>query len=96
MELSEHPPYLPRDGAWLQRQIVDAVINSPVYNKTVLMISWDGQFFKHMMVLANLMQRLVVLEIMLSHIIPRPVQQESGWMIRMEILVVFIPVLVSP
>jgi phospholipase C len=46
MELSEHPPYLPRDGAWLQRQIVNALTSSPVYNKTVLMISWDGQFFE--------------------------------------------------
>ena len=42
MELSEHPPYQPRDGAWLQKQVVDAVINSPSYQKTVLMISYDG------------------------------------------------------
>lgn len=40
-ELSEHPPFLPRDGGWLQQQIVNAVINSPKYNSTVLMISYD-------------------------------------------------------
>jgi phospholipase C len=40
-ELSEHPPYSPRDGAWLQKRIVDAVTSSPKYSKTVLMISWD-------------------------------------------------------
>jgi len=41
-ELSEHYPYLPSDGAWLQRQVVEAVANSPAYNETVLMISYDG------------------------------------------------------
>lgn len=41
-ELSEHPPYQPRDGAWLQKQVTEAVINSPAYNKTALIISWDG------------------------------------------------------
>ena len=40
-ELSEHPPYAPRDGAWLQRQVIEAVTNSPQYDKTVLMISYD-------------------------------------------------------
>ncbi|KAF4638055.1 hypothetical protein G7Y89_g2 [Cudoniella acicularis] len=33
-ELSEHVPYLPRDGAWLQKQIVDAVVHGAAYNKT--------------------------------------------------------------
>jgi len=42
-ELSEHPPYQPRDGAWLQKQIVEAVIKSPKYKNTVLIISWDGE-----------------------------------------------------
>lgn len=42
MELSEHPPYMPKDGAWLQQQVVNAVVNSPKYNSTVLMISYDG------------------------------------------------------
>jgi phospholipase C len=45
MELSEHPPYLPKDGAWLQRQVAEAVMNSPKYNSTVLIISYDGNIF---------------------------------------------------
>ncbi|KAJ9133694.1 Phosphoesterase-domain-containing protein [Pleurostoma richardsiae] len=40
-ELSEHQPYAPRDGAWLQKKIVDAVTSSPAYNSTVLIISYD-------------------------------------------------------
>lgn len=48
-ELSEHPPYAPHDGAWLQKQVVDAVTSSPAYNKTVLIISYDetGGFGDH-------------------------------------------------
>ncbi|KAK3940216.1 putative phospholipase [Diplogelasinospora grovesii] len=48
-ELSEHPPYSPRDGAWLQKTVVDAVTSSPKYAKTVLIISWDetGGFGDH-------------------------------------------------
>lgn len=41
-ELSEHPPYMPKDGAWLQKQVVDAVVKSPKYSSTLLMISYDG------------------------------------------------------
>ncbi|KAF8522873.1 hypothetical protein JB92DRAFT_2886613 [Gautieria morchelliformis] len=37
-ELSEHPPFAPHDGAWLQQQVVNAVIKSPKYSSTVLMI----------------------------------------------------------
>ncbi|KAK4574546.1 hypothetical protein LTR86_001387 [Recurvomyces mirabilis] len=40
-ELSEHPDYTPEDGAWLQQKIVDVVTQSPVYNKTALIISYD-------------------------------------------------------
>jgi phospholipase C len=40
-ELSEHATYGPQDGAWLQRQIVGAVVNGAAYNETVLMISYD-------------------------------------------------------
>lgn len=40
-ELSEHPPYSPRDGAWLQQQVVNAVTRSPRYNETALIISYD-------------------------------------------------------
>ncbi|KAK2831959.1 hypothetical protein FQN49_006997 [Arthroderma sp. PD_2] len=49
MELSEHPPWLPKDGAWLQQQVVDAVTQSPKYGKTVLLISYDesGGFGDH-------------------------------------------------
>jgi phospholipase C len=40
-QLSEHPPYSPRDGGWLQRKIADAVIKSPKYSKTALIVSYD-------------------------------------------------------
>ncbi|EJU00487.1 phosphoesterase-domain-containing protein [Dacryopinax primogenitus] len=40
-ELSEHPPYTPRQGAWLQKEVINAVQNSPKYNKTILIISFD-------------------------------------------------------
>ncbi|KHN99838.1 Phosphoesterase [Metarhizium album ARSEF 1941] len=42
-EQSEHPPNLPKDGAWLQKKVVDAITNSPAYNETVLIISYDEQ-----------------------------------------------------
>jgi phospholipase C len=41
MELSEHPPYMPKDGAWLQNQVIQAVASSPKYSKTALIISYD-------------------------------------------------------
>ncbi|EHK44937.1 putative phospholipase C [Trichoderma atroviride IMI 206040] len=49
MELSEHPPYSPHDGAWLQYQVAQAVLNSPKYNKTALIVSYDetGGWFDH-------------------------------------------------
>ncbi|KAF2725554.1 non-hemolytic phospholipase C precursor [Polychaeton citri CBS 116435] len=48
-ELSEHPPYQPKDGGWLQQKIVDVVTSSPLYNKTALIISYDetGGFGDH-------------------------------------------------
>ena len=47
-ELSEHPPYIPSDGAWLQKQVVDAVTASPAYNETALFITYDGKsIFPH-------------------------------------------------
>jgi phospholipase C len=48
-ELSEHPPYAPRDGAWLQKKIVDAVTQGAEYKSSVLMISYDetGGFGDH-------------------------------------------------
>lgn len=42
-ELSEHPPWQPKDGAWLHQQIFDAVVKSPKYNSTALFISYDGK-----------------------------------------------------
>ncbi|GJJ06253.1 hypothetical protein Clacol_000444 [Clathrus columnatus] len=41
MELSEHPPWGPHDGGWLQQQVVNAVTKSPKYHSTVLMLSYD-------------------------------------------------------
>ncbi|KAF4589137.1 extracellular phospholipase C [Ophiocordyceps camponoti-floridani] len=48
-ELSEHTPYSPHDGAWLQRNIASAIIKSPKYANTVLIISYDetGGWFDH-------------------------------------------------
>lgn len=43
-ELSEHPPFLPNDGAWLQQQIVNAMTSSPLYNRSALIVSWDGTY----------------------------------------------------
>ncbi|TVY24206.1 Non-hemolytic phospholipase C [Lachnellula hyalina] len=40
-ELSEHPPYSPRDGAWLQKKVVDAVTQGKGYAETALVISYD-------------------------------------------------------
>jgi phospholipase C len=34
---------MPIDGAWLHRNIVQAVMNSPAYNETALIISYDEQ-----------------------------------------------------
>ncbi|KAG5992829.1 hypothetical protein E4U43_003660 [Claviceps pusilla] len=42
-ELSEHPPNMPKDGAWFQKRVVDAITSSPAYNETVLIISYDEQ-----------------------------------------------------
>lgn len=40
-ELSEHPPYSPHDGAWLQQQVVNAVTKGKNWNSTALIISYD-------------------------------------------------------
>ena len=40
-ELSEHPSYRPIDGGWLWKEVVDAIVSSPKYNKTILIISYD-------------------------------------------------------
>lgn len=48
-ELSEHPPFSPRDGAWLQKQVYDAVTTGKNYKNSVLIISFDetGGFGDH-------------------------------------------------
>lgn len=45
-ERSENPPYMPSEGAWLQKQIVEAVVNGPNYDTTALFISYDGRKFR--------------------------------------------------
>lgn len=41
--LSEHPPWMPVNGGWLQKQIVEAIMNGSSWKDTVLMISYDGK-----------------------------------------------------
>ncbi|KAJ9604008.1 hypothetical protein H2200_011530 [Cladophialophora chaetospira] len=40
-ELSEHPPYSPHDGAWLQQQVFNAVTKGKNWNSTALIVSYD-------------------------------------------------------
>ncbi|WPG98303.1 Hypothetical protein R9X50_00109100 [Acrodontium crateriforme] len=40
-ELAEHPPYIPKDGGWLQKQVVDAVTKGKSAKNTALLISYD-------------------------------------------------------
>ena len=49
--LSEHAPYTPNDGAWLQRKIAEAVMNGKNWNSTALMVSYDetGGWADHVM-----------------------------------------------
>ena len=49
--LSEHPAAGPTDGAWLQRKIVEAVVNGANWDKTALFISYDetGGWADHVM-----------------------------------------------
>jgi phospholipase C len=42
-EITEHPPNPPRDGGWQQKQIIDALVNSPSYKNTVMFITYDGK-----------------------------------------------------
>ncbi|KAJ5784184.1 phosphoesterase family-domain-containing protein [Penicillium pulvis] len=42
-EISEHPPYMPSEGAWLQKQIVEAVVNGSNTITTALFISYDAE-----------------------------------------------------
>ena len=41
MQLSEHPPYTPRDGAWIQRKVAQAVMTGKNWDSTALLVSYD-------------------------------------------------------
>ena len=41
MELSEHPPYTPKDGAWIQTLVANAVMKGKSWDSTVLFYSFD-------------------------------------------------------
>ncbi|SHO79560.1 Uncharacterized protein MSYG_3910 [Malassezia sympodialis ATCC 42132] len=49
--LSEHPPYTPQDGAWLQRKVAEAVMTGKNWNQTALIVSYDetGGWADHVM-----------------------------------------------
>ena len=51
LSLSEHPPNTPEDGGWFQRKVAEAVMKSPKYNSTVMIVSYDetGGFSDHVM-----------------------------------------------
>ena len=50
-DLSEHPPYTPNDGAWLQSKVANAVMNGKNWNSTALIVSYDetGGWADHVM-----------------------------------------------
>lgn len=37
-ELSEHQPFMPKDGAWLQKKVIDSVVSSPKYNSSCYLL----------------------------------------------------------
>lgn len=39
--LSEHPPYMPQDGAWLHRKVLESLMKSKSWNNTALVVSYD-------------------------------------------------------
>jgi phospholipase C len=41
VELSEHPNNCPSAGAWLQRQVVESVMHSPLWKSIALIINYD-------------------------------------------------------
>ena len=43
-QLTEHPPNQPRDGGFQQREIIEALINSPSYKDSALFITYDGKY----------------------------------------------------
>ncbi len=47
---SEHPPFAPASGAWLTKQLLDALASNPaIYNSTVFLLTYDENdgFFDH-------------------------------------------------
>jgi hypothetical protein len=92
-ELSEHYPYLPSDGAWLQKKVVDAVTSSPLYKETALILSYDGKKspVAGFGTLANLLlQRLEGTETTLPLIQLRRIPLENGSMTHMEWLAILL------
>jgi len=85
-ELSEHYPYLPSDGAWLQKKVVDAVTSSPLYKETALILSYDGKktFLEDLERSLIVWQRLEGMEITLPLTQLRKIRQGNGFMIHME------------
>ncbi|WFD41109.1 phospholipase C [Malassezia japonica] len=51
MQLSEHPPFTPNDGAWIQRKVAEAVMHGKNWDKTALIYSYDetGGWADHVM-----------------------------------------------
>lgn len=49
--LSEHPPFMPKDGAWIQRKVAEAVMNGKDWDSTVLIYNYDetGGWADHVM-----------------------------------------------
>jgi phospholipase C len=43
--LSEHSPNTPNDGAWFQKNVIEAVVNGAAYNETAIFITYDGDIF---------------------------------------------------
>jgi phospholipase C len=40
-ETSEHTPWQPRDGGWIQKKVVEAITKGKSFNDTALIISYD-------------------------------------------------------
>ncbi|KAL4400562.1 phospholipase C [Malassezia pachydermatis] len=51
IEISEHPPNTPNDGAWLQYAVAEALMNSDYWSKSAMFVSYDesGGFADHIM-----------------------------------------------
>ena len=49
--LTEHPPFTLQDGAWMQRQVADALMHGKDWDSTVLIVSYDetGGWADHVM-----------------------------------------------